>query len=377
MIALALCLSAMLGLLVTSLSERTDTEARENPNGDHSIPVRILTLTIHDPIHIVGNAGFNNASGVVWGSGTESDPYIIEGWDINASTANGIEIHISNAHFIVRDCYIHDGAYSRYDSYGIHLRNCANGTLDSNFCSNNGDGIHFYSSNNNTLTNNTASNNRNGISLWYSSDNALASNTVSWNSWYGIYSYYSNSNTLTNNTASSNSFDGIYLVGSGDNTLAYNAASSNDQYGICLDASDSNILMCNTISNNNGYGIIIWWTTETSGSWIWNNALLHNNGATDTYDAAHIQAYDGGPGNWWNSTDGHGNYWSDWTGPDANMDGIVDLPYNISGNATAKDYYPLTTPQTPIPEFGMMPLVVMGLVAAISLTVGARRRKTH
>ena len=42
------------------------------------------------------------------------------------------------------------------------------------------------------------------------------------------------------------------------------------------------------------------------------------------------QAYDGGAYNDWDNGT-IGNYWSDWTTPDNNNDGIVDLPYNISG----------------------------------------------
>jgi hypothetical protein len=36
-------------------------------------------LTSHDPIYINGNSGFTAANGVVAGSGTAGDPYIIEG----------------------------------------------------------------------------------------------------------------------------------------------------------------------------------------------------------------------------------------------------------------------------------------------------------
>jgi len=72
---------------------------------------------------------------------------------------------------------------------------------------------------------------------------------------------------------------------------------------------------------------------------------MDNNGASSTYDPSHIQASDDGTANWWNSTEGYGNYWSDWTAPDVNPPyGIVDEPYNISGSAGAKDFYPLTWP---------------------------------
>jgi hypothetical protein len=48
-----------------------------------------------------------------------------------------------------------------------------------------------------------------------------------------------------------------------------------------------------------------------------------------------------------------GNYWSDWTTPDAKSgpnqdqlgsDGIVDFPYLLDGGSGARDYYPLATP---------------------------------
>lgn len=53
--------------------------------------------------------------------------------------------------------------------------------------------------------------------------------------------------------------------------------------------------------------------------------------------------------NWW-AIEGHGNYWSDWTLPDNDMNGIVDTPYNISGGS-AKDNYPLTeSPGEAVPQ---------------------------
>ncbi|MBU3902481.1 MAG: right-handed parallel beta-helix repeat-containing protein, partial [Candidatus Thermoplasmatota archaeon] len=63
-------------------------------------------LTVHEPIHIYGNDDFTEENGVVNGSGTESDPYIIEGWDIDASQGSnaGIEIRNTNVYFIIRNC---------------------------------------------------------------------------------------------------------------------------------------------------------------------------------------------------------------------------------------------------------------------------------
>jgi parallel beta-helix repeat protein len=152
----------------------------------------------------------------------------------------------------------------------------------------------------------------------------------------------------------------------------------NDYYGIYLYDSSGNTIVKNSISGNIGYGLhLTGYLLFSNSNRIWSNSFMYNNGAGDTFDPAHVQAYDDGSDNWWNSTDGYGNWWSDWRAPDDNWDGIVDNPYNISGSAGAKDYYPQTVPGTPIPEFGMMPLIMMVFVMAIVLTIGARRRKEH
>lgn len=427
MLALAFCLSTMFGLLVTSSSDGTDTAVREGPTGDDVTPVRALALTAHDPILIDGNAGFTNASGVVWGSGTESDPYIIADWDIDASTTVGLLIQGTDAHFIVRNCYVHESNPYPYAG-SITLLNCVNGTLENNTCSNNGWGMWLESSSNitvsnnncsnndmegiwlddlgnSTLSNNTCSSNYVGIFLHASSNNNMLTNNTCSNNWKGIHLESSHDNTVSNNTCSFNDGSGIDVTSatfppdpSGNNRLVGNTCSSNNGNGIELSFSDNNDLDNNTCSSNTLAGI---WTAMASsiniinntcsnndvglsigsgwpnmiqmnwvegntewGIWvccfesgIWNNTLIGNNGATETYDAAHIQAYDG-TSNWWNSTDGYGNYWSDWNSPDNDTDGIVDAPYEIAGSAGVKDWYPLTrcpdiTEEPPVADAGL------------------------
>jgi len=62
-------------------------------------PEPASAYTPHAPILIIGDANFLPANGVTGGSGTWNDPYVIEGWDINASTAHGIEIRDSKRQF--------------------------------------------------------------------------------------------------------------------------------------------------------------------------------------------------------------------------------------------------------------------------------------
>ena len=326
-----------------------------------------VPTTPHAPILISSNDDFTSANGVVSGSGALGDPYVIEGWDIDSSTANGIEIRNADAHFIVRACNIQDGG--SHD--GIDLNFCSNGTLDSNNCSNNRIGIRLTSSGNNTLINNNCSfNNVRGVCLESSNNNALINNYCSsdfdsgiclQSSSYNILnnntcisSYYygidleafSNSNTIVNNICRLNYHDGIWIATSSSNTLRNNNCSSNNRCGITLFSGNNNEVTLNLILNNAAYGVNVS-LSFCSYSRIWNNAIFGNNGAGSIYDPSHVQAFDDGSNTSWSSTDVFGNYWGDWTTPDvAPPEGIVDFPYDIAGSAGAKDYYPLTTTPT-------------------------------
>ena len=297
--------------------------------------------TKHSPILINGNGGFTNASGVVQGSGTASDPYIIANWYISASNADGIWIQDTDAHFTVRNCQVHNGT----GHSGIYLSNCVNGALENNNCSDNYDGIYLVSSSNNTLSNNSCSSSSyDGIYLVSSSNNRLSNNSCSSNFYNGITLLSSNNNTLSDNNCSSNDNGGITLGLSSNNTLSENNCSSNAFWGIGLGSLSINNEICwNQVSNNGGCGVDIY---SGSNNRIWYNIIISNNRATDTYNPSHAQARDDGTNNYWNGTDvygNHGNYWSDWRTPDAvSPHGIVDQPYIILGSAGAKDYYPLT-----------------------------------
>src|SRR5256885_3318034 len=61
-------------------------------------------------IFIDGNGNFTPASGVVGGSGTPSDPFVIAGWTILAPSGPGIQIRNTNAYFVIRDVAIPDGS---------------------------------------------------------------------------------------------------------------------------------------------------------------------------------------------------------------------------------------------------------------------------
>lgn len=220
------------------------------------------------------NSRFTNDSGVVRGSGSVSDPYIIANWEINASTAMnggppaGIYIQHTDAHFIIRNCDVHDGRFGHAGTLsfdGIFLNSCVNGALENNTCTRNHDGVGLASSVGITMSgNNCSSNNDTGIDLGGSSNSTLTSNTCSSNRYYGIYLSYpgygvpSNHNTLVSNICSQNQRGIVIHTSSNNITLSSNKCTSNYQMGVDLEGSSGSILSDNNCSMNiHGQGIYL------------------------------------------------------------------------------------------------------------------------
>jgi parallel beta-helix repeat protein len=127
--------------------------------------------------------------------------------------------------------------------------------------------------------------------------------------------------------------------------------SRNTIYAITLSSSCShNKILRNNCSDSTGYGLNIA-DAYSIGNRICNNTFFRNNCSESAYSTSHIQAYDGGINNWWNTSGlpyNYGNFWSDWKTPDDVAPfGIVDPPYYIYGSDGARDNYPLTLPVAP------------------------------
>jgi len=101
-----------LGLKTTSatVNNYNKYDAPLNPSGGY---------TPRHGIHIYRNEDFNKYHGVTGGSGTEEDPYIIEGWKTPE-----IRIYDTTAYFIIRNCYVN----GMFDS--IKFMNVVNGVIE-------------------------------------------------------------------------------------------------------------------------------------------------------------------------------------------------------------------------------------------------------
>src|SRR3972149_516921 len=117
-----------------------------------AIPGAASAYVPRAPILIVGDAAFTPDNGVTGGSGTPSDPYIIEGWDIDASAADGIAILYTTAHFVVRNVRVHSGFWNYV---GVWLEGVQNGRIEGSVFADNADGVYVLNSADVTLTSNT------------------------------------------------------------------------------------------------------------------------------------------------------------------------------------------------------------------------------
>ncbi len=265
-----------------------------------------LLVEVHDPIFIDGDEDFiEQAEEEEWlGTGTEFDPYIIEGYsiDVGGADINGIDIrNVLSTYFDIRSCVTtgatapnwgvswDGGILTGYWNFraGIYLYNVYEAKVVENTCYGNFYGIIVDQSESVILDNNTCVNNAgSGMMLVGSSYSLIQNNNCSENLWNPIVLLDGSShNDVLDNVCSHNE-QGLFLgwglpcdyntvMGNNftDNEVSgiiiglhpiyeysrYNYISDNicsgSYYGIELNTRSSDTIVENNICNNNGIGI--------------------------------------------------------------------------------------------------------------------------
>jgi len=206
------------------------------------------------------------------------------------------------------NCNFHDMGYLVYATSSSHYTNLTN----CNIYDGSGRGISLSGCNGNTIVNCNIYN--------------IAGE--------GGYLYMEDS-TVSDCAFYNNTKNGMYLFVAENNRIENCITYDNDDKGIYLYLAENNEIV-NCSSFNNNYGIY---------TFIASDNIIHHN---SFFDNAVQNASDSGT-NQWDDNVSEGNYWGDYTGIDADGDGIGDTPYNIPDGSN-QDRYPLMEPLIAIPE---------------------------
>jgi len=221
----------------------------------------------HSAIVISNDYEFTVDNGVCSGSGTLSDPYIIENWVIDAGYDNyGINIHGTTRAFIIRNVEISGAAKS-----AIYLSYVKNGQIDGCIIEANWVGITLNFASLNRIANCVLKDNTDGIRFYFSSSNQILANTFEDNE-ASIWFDASNDNELLGNYIA-DGYTGVYLnLDSENNTIVGNAFVNNVRHAY---TDDTNI-----------------WDDGAAGNY-WDGFKLFDANEDGIWDAAFLISIDG------------------------------------------------------------------------------------
>ncbi len=363
--ALALIMVAGAGLGVLALVQKGPVHEK--------VTLAVPLFMTHSPILIESEAALTTANGVTGGNGTEGNPFVIQGWEINASAATEAGIAISNitSHLVIRNVNVHSGGSNQLGIALMYLTNC---TVEFSQSSKNYAGIGVMMCDHIVIQNNTIVNNElegilvfdsnyalvahnivvdsadpgavhdnsTGVALFNSTGSSVVNNTMSYNGGAGLALEFCNETTVTGNSLENN-HAGLTLIMSNGGQVDNNRISNNLFYGFFMMSCQNNTLFNNMIERSGTYGAFLIFCT--------NNTIYHNDFVSNSSSP---QVYDDSIMNHWNwSYPIGGNFWNEhggvdlYHGPDQNIpgsDGIWDTPYDITTIPAVNDRYPLVIP---------------------------------
>jgi hypothetical protein len=285
--------------------------------------------TSHAAIVIASDVDFTAANGMTAGTGSSADPYIISGWEIPAGNGNAISISGTTSYFKITGCKL-TGASNVGN--GVALSGVQNGKVESSVFENLTDGIAIAANTHIDASLNTFTNDVTGVAVSGGSGSHIFSNTfntgatgIALASAHGAEVNLNKFNTMVS---------GINIA-STDTTKIHHNQFEKGGTAISIASSGTIAINNNEFMNQTSNAISI--GTVDAGIVIYYNDFKNNHPGSSqaATSATNVMFY--------NSTLSKGNYWSDWTSPDANSDGIVDQPYVVTAGK-ASDNFPLTSP---------------------------------
>ena len=236
-------------------------------------------LIPHSPIEIRADTGFTVENGVVAGTGTSDDPYLIVGWSIDATEVPfGINVEGTTKAFTIEACRVFGASSTAINLVDVKRASVIDCQMESS----------FY-----------------GLVLEKAQHARISTNTFSENAYAALFLL---------NTTDSDICDNIFHSG-GTGILFYEKAMNNRVY--------------DNIFDHCRIGISIL-SFAGGGNRIYHNDFLSCRAASEAC-------------NMWDDGHGVGNHWSEYGRKDADVDGIGDTPYRIFGSGYEYDYHPVMT----------------------------------
>ena len=352
----------------------------------------------HAPILIASDADFTPANGVVGGTGTPTDPFVIEGWEIDTSVGNGIDVRDTRASFVVRNISAvrssagHPYNFATYlvnvtdaqlehinamngvqgvsirssdrvhlahliqsalDLTGVYIETSDDVTVSTSVV---GANIFAYNAANLTISSNHVRGPNSSIVVRYSGSVLIDSNVVDGTNslirvnathdvviarnqivhgWMYVGPGPTNNTTVSDNEVRGGQ-EGIAAVTASNVTIERNNVSSTVGSALRLEGSSDAKVRLNRLTDS-AIGVFVRWTRDVS---VWHNDLAGNQVQGIVQDSVRIS--------WNDSYPSGGNFWSDYagvdncSGPNQDVcpapDGIGDTPYGIDANNS--DRYP-------------------------------------
>jgi parallel beta-helix repeat protein len=347
----------------------------------------IGSLIPHDTIWISGDEMFIEVAELEgWpGNGTQENPYLISGYYFN-TWDKPLTIYHATVHWIFANNLI-DG---EDDHGGTWIQNCTNGAIVNNEICNRRfaiaiargsginitgnyihdcweNGIEFAGGMNSALIQNNVIENI-GVAGFYSGlsrDSILANNTFTKCGNYGIALLGRTSNcTITENTISNCGTEdieglGIRVAIFDTSEISSNRIKDTTSYGILIETGNCSSITSNSITNSSGYAVTL--LSDSSQILVKFNTFIDNGLGCQVLDNGTLNEFS------------H-NYYSDWTTPDDNADGYVDVPYPVEGTSDNFDTYPLANAglnPTESSNFSTEAIVVLVLIVGLIVVSGA------